>query len=160
MAAHPPKTAGSGLPASRRRGRVLALQVLYELDLTGHSWQEALQNLVEGSRAAEQAISFAKECIDGVVGHDEELAGLIRRFAPAWPLSQLAVVDRSILRLALYELRFASREPPKVIINEAVELAKIYGGDSSYRLVNGVLGSVLVEVAPDEHKRDPSISKD
>ena len=145
MAIDPPKTARAGVPGNRRRARVLALQVLYEVDVTGHPWQEAARLQAEASRTGRQAVRFAEECIGSVLEHQEELDVIIQRLAPAWPLAQLSVVDRNILRLALYELRSAGTEPPKVVINEAVELAKLYGGESSSRFVNGVLGTALAE---------------
>ncbi len=148
---NPPKTAEAGFPASRRKGRVLALQVLYEIDLTGHPWREALQMWAEAPRLARRVVALATQYVGGVLEHLEELDELVRRFAPTWPVSQLAVVDRNILRLALYELCLAATAPPKVVINEAVELAKAYGGDTAPRLINGVLGSVLAEV---EQSRD------
>ena len=145
MATDPPTTAKAGFPASRRKGRVLALQVLYEVDLTGHLWREALRIWAEGSRLSQRAVTLAMQYVGGVLERRQELDELLGRFAPAWPVSQLAVVDRNILRLALYEMRFAATAPPKVVINEAVELAKAYGGDASPRFINGVLGSVLAE---------------
>ena len=90
-------------------------------------------------------MSLAEECTAGVLKHRQELDDIVHRLAPAWPVDQLAVVDRNILRLALYELRIVASEPPKVVINEAVELAKIYGSETSSRFINGVLGSALAE---------------
>jgi len=127
----------------QRRGRVLALQVLYEVDLTGHDWRESLQAHAEAVHASPQVIVFAEACLSGVLDDGLELDESIATHAPAWPLAQLAVVDRNVLRVALYELRAGSNVPPKVAINEAVELAKEFGGETSGRFVNGVLGSAL-----------------
>lgn len=127
----------------QRRGRVLALQVLYEVDLTGHDWRESLQAHAEAVHASPQVIAFAEACLSGVLDDGLELDESIATHAPAWPLAQLAVVDRNVLRVALYELRAGSNVPPKVAINEAVELAKEFGGETSGRFVNGVLGSAL-----------------
>ena len=148
IAANPPRTVKAGLPTVRRRGRALALQVLYEVDVTGHPWRPALEHHGEQLRSSSAAVALAEQCILGVLEHQLELDQLIHRLAPAWPVAQLAVVDRNILRLALYELRVAATEPPKAIVNEAVELAKTYGGETSSRFVNGVLGSVLGEEQP------------
>ena len=121
------------------------MQALYELDLTGHPWQDVLRRQSESLPEGYRAIALAEECTAGVLKHRQELDEIVHRLAPAWPVGQLAVVDRNILRLALYELRIAASEPPKVIINEAVELAKIYGSETSSRFINGVLGSALAE---------------
>ena len=86
---------------------------------------------------------FAQSLIQGVGEHQEVLDQQIQVHAPAWPLSQLAIVDRNLLRLAIYECTIGTNSPPKVAINESVELAKMFGGESSARFVNGVLGSVL-----------------
>jgi N utilization substance protein B len=127
----------------QRRGRVLTLQVLYEVDLTSHDWRESLQAHAEAVHASPQVIAFAETCLSGVLDDGLELDESIATHAPAWPLAQLAVVDRNVLRVALYELRAGSNVPPKVAINEAVELAKEFGGETSGRFVNGVLGSAL-----------------
>ena len=145
MAVQPPRTVKSSFAKLRRMGRVLALQVLYEVDLTGHQWHEVLQRYGEQLPEGHPAVAFAGQCIEGVLEHESELDQLIHRFAPAWPVSQLAAVDRNILRLALYELRVAAIEPPKAVINEAIDLAKKYGGEASSRFINGVLGSLLTE---------------
>jgi N utilization substance protein B len=122
---------------------VLALQVLYEADLTGHDWRESLQVHAEAVHASPQVTAFAESCLSGVLDGGLELDESIATHAPAWPVAQLAVVDRNVLRVALYELRAGSSLPPKVAINEAVELAKEFGGETSGRFVNGVLGSAL-----------------
>lgn len=134
-----PVALGKRAIASRRRARALTLQVLYAVDLTGHPWREALERQVQGATGNEQAALW----VEGVLTHRDELDGLIRRHAPVYPVAQLAVVDRNILRLALYELRYEPGTPARVVVNEAVELAKSFGGDSSPGFVNGVLGAVV-----------------
>jgi len=134
----------------RRRARIAALQTLYEVDCTGHRAEEALAHLAGEEELPPQALSFAGEIIEGVHQHRRELDALIRRFASAFPASQLSIVDRNILRMAIFEVLFhdrapLDRTPLKVAINEAVELAKEFGGASSPRLVNGVLGALTVE---------------
>ena len=126
----------------RRQARILALQALYEIDSTRHPAGTVLdQRLAEDPLSAEGE-AFARELVTGVMKHQARLDELIQHYAPEWPVDQIAVVDRNILRIAVYELLFDSDTPPKVAINEAVELAKMFGSDSSPRFVNGVLGSL------------------
>jgi transcription antitermination protein NusB len=127
----------------QRRARVLALQVLYEVDLTGHKWPASLRAHAASIRAPQRIESMAEDYVQGVLGTLAELDGLIAKFAPMWPVSQLTVVDRNLLRLGLFEIRPDSATPPKVAINETVELAKQFGGDHSPRFINGVLGAAL-----------------
>ena len=128
-----------------RQGRVLALQVLYEHDLTGHEWWSALEARAEELNSPPDAVTFAESCIEGVIAEQNELDALIRRHEHLWPVEQLAAVDRVVLRLGLYELTDSSPTPPLVAINEAVELAKAYGSEGSARFVNGVLGASFNE---------------
>jgi N utilization substance protein B len=129
----------------------MALQSLFEMDLSGH-----LAGLVIDERLAEldrgefndftQGERFLRWLVGGVLAFRSQLDELIQKYAPDWPVDQLAVVDRNILRLALFELGSPAVDtPPKVVINEAIELAKAFGGDSTPRFVNGVLGSALDE---------------
>ena len=130
-------------PTRQRRGRVLALQVLYEADVTGHRWGESLRTHAAAVKAPKAVAAFAEERVAGVLEAKVAIDEVIRRYAPAWPLDQVSAVDRNILRIALYELRPGSPTPPKVAINEAVELAKEFGGEGSSRFVNGVLGAAV-----------------
>jgi N utilization substance protein B len=157
MAASAPKATNKNLPSAKRLGRVMALQVLYEVDLTGHSWQDALENqLVRLPDSPQQdAVELVKTLVTGVMGCMNEMNALIGRFAPLYPVSQLSAVDRNLLRLALYELHYVPSTPPKVAISEAVALAKSYGGDTSYKFINGVLGSALEAMAPKEDAENP-----
>ncbi len=130
--------------AERRKARVLALQALFEIDSVGHAPDVVLYERLRVENPGEFGAELLIWLVAGVMSHRERLDALIRRFAPEWPVEQLAIVDRAILRMALYELGARdSRTPPKVVINEAVELAKHFGGDSSPRFVNGVLGAAL-----------------
>lgn len=151
--------------AEHKRARVLALQALFEIDSTRHPADVVLYERMEAARSSnaptddedaslgpdqaplgDEGTQFLLWLVAGVLSYRERLDSLIHRFAPEWPVDQLAIVDRSILRLALYELGAAASDtPPKVVINEAVELAKGYGSDSSPRFVNGVLGAALEE---------------
>ncbi len=126
----------------RRRARTLALQALYEADSTSHSAQEVLSRLITQSRVKASVADFAGELVSGVLEHRQRIDEVIAKAAPAWPVDQLAPVDRNILRLAILEILINNRTPVRAAINEAVELAKTFGSDNSARFVNGVLGSV------------------
>jgi N utilization substance protein B len=126
----------------RRRARAVALQVLYEFDAAGHDVEAALAHLLAGAGLSEDNAAFARALVNGVIQNQEQIDQHIKSFAPAWPLEQIPIVDRNILRLAIFEILLDNNVPVKVVINEAVELAKKFGSDSSSRFVNGVLGSV------------------
>ena len=130
------------MPGARRRARMLAFQALYEIDSTGHEVEQALENLLADGNLSEENASFTRELANGVVQNREEIDRHIKRFAPAWPIEQIAAVDKNILRLAIFEILLDNKVPTKVAINEAVELAKTFGSDNSSRFVNGVLGAV------------------
>lgn len=127
---------------SRTRARGIALQVLFEHDLTNH-----MPGVILAERFAEEMIDeklkdFSQEIIKGVLAKKVDLDVFIAKCAPEWPLDQIAVIDRNILRIALWECTCFNNTPVKVVINEAIELAKAYGSDTSPRFVNGVLGSL------------------
>lgn len=128
---------------SRTKARGIALQVLFEFDLTGHPVGEILETRLEDENLDDNLQSFLRSIIVGVVPIIEQLDKIVSEHAPEWPLDQVAVIDRNILRIALWEFAVAQITPVKVAINEAIELAKIYGSDSSSRFVNGVLGSLV-----------------
>ena len=132
---------------SRRRARSAALKVLYELDTTTHLPGVVLSNRLAEETLAPDVETFARQLVIGVLEHRTQLDSLIQHYAPEWPIEQMAVIDRNLLRIAIYEFDIAELTPMKVAINEAIEIAKIYGGDSAPRFINGVLGSL---VAPDE----------
>ena len=127
---------------ARRKARVIVLQALYEVDSVGHDIEETLIHLLEDAALTEENVAFVHELANGVIRNREEIDQNIRKFAPAWPIKQISVIDRNILRLAIFEVLFDNKVPVKVAINEAVELAKTFGSDNSARFVNGVLGSV------------------
>ena len=129
----------------RRKARIAALQALYELDCTKHKVEETSARLRAGETLTQEALSFSEELVNGVLQHKTELDALIEKFAPAFPPEQLSIIDRNILRLAIFEMLFSDKAPLKVAINEAIELAKEFGSDSSPRLINGVLGSLTTE---------------
>ena len=129
----------------RRKARIAALQTLYELDCTKHKVEETSARLRAGETLAQEALRFSEELVKGVLQHKSELDALIKKFAPAFPPEQMSIIDRNILRLAIFEILFSDKTPFKVAINEAIELAKDFGSDSSPRLINGVLGSITTE---------------
>jgi N utilization substance protein B len=126
----------------RTRARSLALQALYEIDLTDHLLGTVIENRLEDSPLDERLEKFVFEIVRGVWPMKNRLDGFIAEHAPEWPLDQVAIIDRNILRIALWEFAVAGDTPIKVAINEAVELAKMFGSDSTPRFVNGVLGSL------------------
>jgi len=126
----------------RRKARILALQTLYEVDSAGHRAEEVLDRLLAEEELPEENASFAHNLVTGVIQNKEKIDQNIQNFAPAWPIEQISVVDRNILRLAIFEILIDNKVPVKVAINEAIELAKTFGADNSSRFVNGVLGSV------------------
>jgi len=130
------------MAGARRRARALALQALYEIDASGHKPNDVLTNLLGESRLSEDNAGFFRRLVNGVMLQKTKLDESIRKFAPAWPVEQMPIIDRNILRLAIFELLFDNSTPVKVAINEAIELAKSFGGDNSARFVNGVLSSV------------------
>jgi N utilization substance protein B len=127
---------------TRRKARVIALQVLYEVDLTNHGAQETIDRFMTEQALPEENRLFVRSLVDGIISNIDDLDNYIREFATAWPVEQLALIDRNILRLAIYEILIEHTVPLKVAINEAIELAKKFGGDNSARFVNGVLSSV------------------
>jgi N utilization substance protein B len=126
----------------RRKARVIALQVLYEADAVGHNAESALARFLADGRLSEENVDFARDLVNGVIQNKEKIDQHIKSFAPAWPVEQIPLVDRNILRLAIFEILLDNSVPIKVAINEAVELAKMFGSDNSPKFVNGVLGSV------------------
>ncbi len=129
--------------SSRRKARAVALSVLYEVDLVQHAVDICLAWDFYGELVRPDGVAFAKTLVDGVVANRQHLDEQIGLLAPAWPVMQLSPIDRNLLRIAIYEVTLTKATPPKAAINEAVELAKLYGGESSPRFINGVLGSVM-----------------
>lgn len=127
---------------ARRLGRVIALQALFQIDAVGHDPAASVAAPAVEHNASAEARAFATHIVEGVLEHLGAIDALIQEAAPQWPLDQVAAVDRSVLRIAVYELRYAKGVPPKVAMNEAIDIAKEYGGESSGRFVNGVLGHI------------------
>ena len=139
----------------RRQSRSAALQSLFAADVRGVWDNPPLEWLDEDEDLPDRTAEFAQELLSGVSDSRSGLDQVITRYAPAWPVNQLSVIDRNILRIALFELLYTPGTPRKTAINEAVELAKTFGSESSARFVNGVLGSAMSglesgEIAPIE----------
>jgi transcription antitermination protein NusB len=132
------------MSGKRRKARIAALQALFELDSVGHQPEQTIARQLESGPLSAEVKQFAEELVNGVLAHKEQIDKTIENTAPAFPLDQLAVIDRNILRLAIYEVLIDNRVPMRAAINEAVELAKDFGGEKSPRFINGVLGSVSV----------------
>jgi len=130
------------MAGARRKARALAFQALYEIDTVGHEEGGVVTRLLAGGGLSEENVAFTRELVSGVVQNKEKIDHNIKSFAPAWPIEQIPAVDRNILRLAIFEILLDNKVPVKVAINEAVELAKTFGSESSPKFVNGVLGSV------------------
>ncbi|GAC1398946.1 MAG: transcription antitermination factor NusB [Ktedonobacteraceae bacterium] len=131
------------MPGIRRQARMIALQTLYEYDIAQHTAIEVLQRHVEERHLPAQVVEYAEALVLGASEHLATIDAHIQSAAREWPLQQMARIDKNILRLAIYEILFNNTVPAKAAINEAVELAKIFGSDTSSRFINGVLGTIF-----------------
>ncbi|NLG96794.1 MAG: transcription antitermination factor NusB [Chloroflexi bacterium] len=127
---------------SRTKARSIALQALYEIDITGHPPAAAIEERLLDEPLEAHLAEFARQIVYGVLPIVQKLDDFIAQHAPEWPMDQVAIIDRNILRIALWEFAVSGVTPIKVAINEAIEMSKIYGSDSTPRFVNGVLGSL------------------
>ena len=127
----------------RRKARIVALQVLYEIDCSSHKPDDVISRLIQDKGLPDEAADFSRELVNGVLLNIQDINKAIQEFAPAFPLAQIAAIDRNILRLAIFEVLFHNKVPLKVAIDEAVELAKTFGSEMSPKFINGVLGSVV-----------------
>lgn len=141
--------------ANRHLLRTIALQSLFEWDFHNRqgNLDEILDRVTKEFAPTSEGNEFAKELLTGVVSKIDELDEVIVKHAPEWPIEQITIIDRNVLRLGIYELLFEKDTPAKVSINEAVEMGKRFGGESSGKFVNGVLGALYKEL-PDEAKQD------
>jgi N utilization substance protein B len=153
------------MASNRHLGRIVALQTLYELDFRVEVQDKNLdqdailqRNIDRYSEVVEDK-AFIIEIVEGVLAHQEELDSVIQPVAPDWPLDQIARVDRSILRIGVYELMYNKSVPKKVVINESVELAKSFGADNSSKFINGVLGTVLKHIEAESETKKPVTKK-
>lgn len=141
--------------ASRHLSRSIVIQSLYEWDFKNYNDallpEIAERNIKEFGQNLKDT-EFIKSLINGILNHRKEIDKIIEKAAPLWPINQIDRIDRNVLRLGLYELLYGNKDevPPKVAINEAIELAKNFGGENSGKFVNGVLGTIFREVM--EHK--------
>ena len=137
------------MASNRHLGRIVALQTLYEQDFRREVNDPQLvldEVLARNISRYEETIDdkdFIEQLVRGVDKHGTDIDDIIRPVAPEWPVEQIARMDRTVLRIGVYELMYEKGVPPKVVINEAVELAKAFGGDNSSKFVNGVLGTIL-----------------
>ena len=128
----------------RTRARSIALQALYEIDISGHPSELVLNERLSETPLEDNLGDFARKIVFGIMPIVNDLDLIIAKHAPEWPLDQVATIDRNIMRIALWEIAVSNQTPLKVAINEAVELGKIFGSDSTPRFVNGVLGSLAL----------------
>jgi N utilization substance protein B len=124
----------------------VTLEALYEIDIADHPPGEVMERRLKEQEIESEGVEFAYRLLYGVREHQSSIDTLITRYAPEWPLEQMAVIDRNVLRIAIFEFLIDSETPVKVAINEAVELAKVYGSDSAPRFINGVLGTLADQI--------------
>lgn len=140
------------MSANRHLGRIIALQTLYEQDFrlecgdTKFDLNQVLERNIQRYHGTVDDQSFIADLVNGVDKRTRELDEALQPIAPEWPIDQIARMDRIVLRMGLWELKYNNTVPPKVVINEAVELAKAFGGDNSSKFINGVLGTILKQL--------------
>jgi len=135
------------MASNRHLGRIVAMQTLYEHDFRGGDndglkLSEILERNLDEFRSSIDDTDFVEDVVDGVSQHQHDIDAIIGPAAPEWPVEQIAKIDKIILRIGVYELMIKRDVPPKVAINEAVELAKTFGGENSSKFINGVLGTI------------------
>lgn len=144
--------------SNRHLARTIAMQTLYLWDFNGqkeHNLDELLnRNVAEFASGFDDA-PFARAIVQGVLDHHAEIDDYVSRYAPDWPISQITIVDRNILRIGIFELIFNNDIPDKVAINEAIEIAKAYGGESSGKFINGVLGAIFKDIEQQRSLEQP-----
>ena len=135
-------TSEANLKSTRRAARALVLQILFEIDVSRHTAGETLHSHLSENEFDEASEGFIRRLVTGTMAQKATVDALIAEAAPEWPVSTMAAVDRNILRMAIYELRFDGSTPLEIVINEAVELGHRFGSESSARFINGVLGTL------------------
>jgi len=143
----------------RRRARVIALQTLFEIDCVGHDSSHVLKERLKTGALPEEGHALCRELVLGVRSQTDRLDRAIHLLAPEWPIDQMGLIDRNILRMAIFEIASRSDAPIKVVANEAVELAKLFGSDSSRRFINGVLGTLISQMDSNGGKLDRTLEK-
>ena len=136
---------GRGFISTRRDVRILSLQILCEVDTAGHSSEIVLSQAKTNYEMLPKDEDFVCKLVNNVLVNLQQLDSMIMFYAPNWPINQMAVVDRNILRMAIGEIEWVCSTPNKVVVNEAVEIAKIFGSENTPSFVNGVLGTCLTE---------------
>lgn len=143
--------------ASRHLSRSIAMQSLYEWDFYGQQ-ENALDKITERNMQefgpGLESVDFIWNLVRGVVAHQNDIDKIIEKAAPEWPIKQIPIIDRNVLRIGLFELLYSDKKevPPKVAINEAIELGKTFGGESSGKFINGVLGTIYKQINPEDNK--------
>lgn len=135
---------------SRRRAREIALKILFQADVGRNPWQEVLPRTLAEVNLPEKSSEFLSASVKGTIAHLKEIDGIITKYAVDWRLERMANTDRNVLRLAVYELLHMPDIPASVTASEAVELAKRYGDEESGRFVNGIIGNIVKQMAPDK----------
>ena len=136
---------GGGTVSTRRDTRILSLQILCEVDTVNHDVEIVLSQIRHNNEMSSKDDQFVCKLVNNVLENLQQLDNMIITYAPSWPINQMPVVDRNLLRMAIGEIEWVSSTPNKVVVNEAVEIAKIFGSERSPSFVNGVLGSFLTE---------------
>jgi N utilization substance protein B len=131
------------LAGTRRKARITALQILYEIDCTSHAPADVTDRWLQQTTLSEELHDFIKGLIHGILKNSKEIDKAIHQYAPLFPIEQISIIDRNILRLAIFEMLFDNKVPAKAAINEAIELAKKFGTEKSPKFINGVLGSII-----------------
>lgn len=156
--AEPPK---NKLGFQRRQARIVTLLSLFEADSVNHDPLTVTNRYIETFGLSADVARFTRNLVLGVIDNRDKLDALISGAASSWPVDQMAKVDKNILRLAIYEILFNNDVPTKAAINEAIELAKSFGSDSSSRFVNGVLGAIVAQQAKDKDRSEtPAVGPD
>jgi N utilization substance protein B len=137
----------------RHQARILAMQMMYEADMTGHSTSEILIRTRTQGGTPDETLEYTSALLTGVRARIDAIDAEIEAVAPQYPVNELSPIDRAILEIALFEILFGEDVPPRAAINEAVGIAQEYGGEASARFVNGVLGGVIDRRFPDSSRR-------
>lgn len=147
--------------ANRHLSRTVAMQSLYEWDFNGSkgNLEEITKRNIQDFAPGLDETKFIYDLVQGVRDRQPEIDAVIEKTAPEWPIDQITIIDRNILRVGIYELQYAKEVPPKVAINEAVELGKTFGGESAGKFINGVLGTLYRQMEePKDSKKDSSLT--
>ena len=140
--------------SNRHLARTVAMQILFEWDFNRRSQKlsEVMErNIAEFGAGLGEDAGFIEQLVRGVTKNLDKIDKIISQYAPEWPIEKITIIDRNVLRLGIYELKIAAEIPPKVAINEAIDIAKTYGGESSGRFVNGVLGAIFRDLEVEEN---------